>query len=326
MESSWVSEVPSRVLIVDDNRQNVELLRTYISAEGHEVDEAFDGEEALEKVAQNPPDLILLDIMMPKLNGYDVCSRLKSDDKTRFIPIIMVTALSDLEDKIKGLDAGTDDFISKPFNRYELLARVRSLLRIRHYYADLDHSQDIIITLALAVEAKDPYTRGHSERVADFAQKFARILGLSPKDQDLVHRAGLLHDIGKIGVSESYLHKPGPLSSEEREIIRDHPVRGEAICRPLKSLKHLLPAIRHHHERYNGTGYPDGLKGEEIPLMARILAIADIYDALTSDRPYRVGLPNERALDILKSEADQNYWDPRLVEVLVDSMKEKGRL
>ncbi|MDH4099395.1 MAG: response regulator [Nitrospirota bacterium] len=326
MESSWVSEVPSRILIVDDNRQNVELLKTYISAEGYEVDEAYDGEEALSKVTENPPDLILLDIMMPKVNGYDVCARLKADEKTRFIPVIMVTALSDLEDKIKGLDAGTDDFISKPFNRHELLARVRSLLRIRHYYADLDHSQDIIITLALAVEAKDPYTRGHSERVADFAQKLAKALGLSVKDQDIVHKAGLLHDIGKIGVSESYLHKPGPLSREEREIIRDHPVRGEAICQPLKSLKHLLPAIRHHHERYNGTGYPDGLKGEEIPLMARILAIADIYDALTSDRPYRVGLPNDKAMDILKSEADQQYWDPAIVHVLVDCIKEKGRL
>lgn len=326
MQNGWVSEIPSRVLIVDDNVQNVELLRTYISAEGYEVDEAFDGEEALVKVAANPPDLILLDVMMPKLNGYDVCSQIKKDEKTRFIPIIMVTALSELEDKIKGLDAGTDDFISKPFNRYELLARVRSLLRIRHYYADLDHSQDIIITLALAVEAKDPYTRGHSERVADYARRLAKALGLPFKDQDLVHRAGLLHDIGKIGVSETYLHKPGPLSGEEREIIRDHPVRGEAICRPLKSLRHLLPAIRHHHERFNGTGYPDGLKGEEIPLSARILAVADIYDALTSDRPYRVGLPQERALDILKTEADQRHWDSHLVDVFINHMKGKESL
>lgn len=322
MQNRWDQEISSRVLIVDDNPQNIELLRTYLQAEGYETDEALDGEEALAAIERNEPDLVLLDVMMPKLNGYEVCERLKANEKTRFIPVVMVTALSEMEDKIRGLEVGTDDFLSKPFNRHELLARVRSLLRIRHYYADLDHSQDIIITLALAVEAKDPYTRGHSERVADYAGKLARLAGLAPREQKNIYRAGLLHDIGKIGVSEAYLHKPGPLSVDEQEIVRDHPVRGEQICKPLKSLKHILPAIRHHHERYNGKGYPDGLKGEDIPLEARILAVADIYDALTSDRPYRVGLPTERALDILQAEADQDNWDPHLVAIFVNYLRE----
>lgn len=306
----------SKVLIVDDNPLNVELLEAYLSSSGYEIYIADNGAAALEQVEKHFPDLILLDVMMPQIDGYEVCHRLKNDEKTRLIPIIMLTALHDIQDKIKGIEAGADDFISKPFNNIELLTRVRSLLRIKHLNDELESIENIIYSLATIIEAKDPYTRGHSERVAIYAERLARELGLSEEDQKTLRRAGLLHDIGKIGIPSLILNKPSELSNEEFTEVNKHSVISELIIKPLKSAQAILPAIRHHHERWDGSGIPDGLSGESIPLFARILMVADIYDALTTDRPYRGRLTQEKATSLLIQESGR-VCDPHVTDVFL---------
>ena len=314
-------ELKHKILVVDDNIANVELLEAYLMASDYDVIKAFDGQQGLDAAFSEDPDLILLDIMMPKLDGYEVCKMVKANEKTRFTPIVMITALSELEAKIKGLDVGADDFLSKPFNKLELLARVRSLLRIKNLHDDLDSSENIIFTLALALEAKDPYTGGHSERVADIAKGIAIEMGLPEEVQNKIHKAGILHDIGKIGVKESILNKEGRLDTEEYEEVVNHPALGANICEPLRSLTDVIPMIRHHHEKFNGTGHPDGLVGKDIPLGARIMAIADTFDAMTSVRPYRKALENEAALRIMESEMDAGQWDPEILKVFIDSKR-----
>ena len=309
-----------RILVIDDNVTNVELLEAYLCAADYEVLTANNGHAGLEMAIKEDPDLLLLDIMMPGLDGYQVCTQLKNNEKTRFIPIIMITALTEIEDKIKGLNAGADDFLSKPFNKHELMARVRSLLRIKSLHDDLDSSEDIILTLALALEAKDPYTKGHSERVATLATNLAKNIGLSDRVQDRIHKAGILHDIGKIGVSGKVLSKKGALQSNEYEDVIAHPSMGATICQPLKSLSDIIPMIKHHHERYDGNGKPDGLAGNEIPLGARIISIADAYDAMTSTRPYRKAMAKKVALRIFEKEINNGQWDQELVTHFIKIM------
>jgi len=309
-----------KILVIDDNVTNVELLDAYLCAADYEVITAFDGQTGLDIAFAEIPDLVLLDIMMPELDGYQVCTQLKNNEITRFIPIIMITALTDIEDKIKGLNAGADDFLSKPFNKHELMARVRSLLRIKSLHDDLDSSEDIILTLALALEAKDPYTKGHSERVAALATNLAKTIGLSERAQDRIHKAGILHDIGKIGVSGKVLSKQGALKEDEYRDVIAHPSMGATICQPLKSLADIIPMIKHHHERYDGNGKPDGLTGDNIPLGARIISVADTYDAMTSTRPYRKAMEKEVALEIFKNEIDKGQWDQELVAHFIDMM------
>lgn len=309
-----------KILVIDDNITNVELLDAYLCAANYEVLIAHNGKTGLDIALAETPDLVLLDIMMPELDGYEVCRLLKNDEKTRFIPIIMITALTDIEDKIEGLNAGADDFLSKPFNKHELMARVRSLLRIKSLHDDLDSSEDIILTLALALEAKDPYTKGHSERVAKLATDLAKVIGLSERAQDRIHKAGILHDIGKIGVSGKVLSKTSALKEDEYRDVIAHPSMGATICQPLKSLSDIIPMIKHHHERYDGKGNPDGLAGEEIPLGARIISVADTYDAMTSTRPYRKAMEKEVALTIFKNEIDKGQWDKELVTHFIEMM------
>jgi len=313
----------NKVLVVDDNPSNRELLEAYLAPEGYEVIFAENGREALDRVHAEEPDIVLLDIMMPGVDGYEVCSRLKSSEQTRFIPVVMVTALKEMEDKVRALDVGADDFLTKPVQKVELLARVRSLIRVKHLHDDLESNQSVLFSLASAVEAKDPYTHGHSERVASYAVALAATVGIAPSQQQLLRKACLLHDIGKIGVPEAILRKEGPLTTLERILIQDHPVIGERICRPLKSALNYLPVIRHHHERWDGKGYPDGLAGRAIPFEARITAIADTYDALRSDRPYRKGKPPGEALRIISEEAGRQF-DPLLVPRFVELMREGG--
>jgi len=310
-----------KILVVDDNITNVELLDAYLCAADYEVITAHDGHSGLDMAFSEDPDLLLLDVMMPGLDGYQVCAQLKTSEKTRLIPIIMITALTDIEDKIKGLNAGADDFISKPFNKHELMARVRSLLRIKSLHDDLDSSEDIILTLALALEAKDPYTKGHSERVAALAADLAKAIGLSDRAQDRIHKAGILHDIGKIGVSGKVLSKNSTLKSDEYDAIITHPSIGATICQPLKSLADIIPMIKYHHERYDGNGKPDGLVGDKIPLGARIISIADTYDAMTSTRPYRKAMKKEVALTVFEREINNGQWDQTLVTHFINLMK-----
>lgn len=308
-----MSRDKSLILVVDDSEQNREILKAYLENENYKVEFAFDGIEGLEKVKNTSPDLILLDILMPRMDGFRVCSTLKNNRETRLIPVIMVTALNEKKDRIRGIEAGSDDFVSAPFDKDELLARVRSLLKMKKFSDQLDDAEKVIIALAKAVEAKDAYTKGHVDRVASFASKLAKEAGLPDEEQHTLYMGGMLHDIGKIGVSDSILNKPGRLTDEEFEIIRKHPLIGEEICKPLNSISPFISIIKHHHEKLDGSGYPDSLKGDEIPVPARIMAIVDVYDALTSDRPYRKGMDREKALGILTEEADRGWWDKNLL-------------
>ena len=313
---------PPKVLIVDDNTANVELLKVQLKPYNYQLETAYDGDEALEKTRAWHPDLILLDLMMPKKSGYEVCQILKNDKSYCLIPIIIITALRELQDKIKAIEAGADDFLIKPFNKIELVTRVSSLLRLKALYDDLDSSENILYSMVHMLEERDVYTRGHSERVAHFSLKVAEKIGLSEKEIDYIRRGSLLHDIGKIGIREHILTKPGPLTPEETEHINTHPLRGYEICKHLKSLIPTLPIIRHHHERYDGGGYPDRLKGEDIHLFARIVALTDTYDATTSNRPYRRGLSAMEALKIIDKERLSGQWDPRLITPFLEVMKE----
>ncbi len=306
-----------RILIVDDNATNIELIRRQLQANSYTFEEAMNGHDALEKIRSWKPDLVLLDLMMPVMSGYEVCKIVKADKELRFIPVIVITALSELDDKLKAIDMGADDFLLKPFNKLELATRIRSLLRLKALYDDLDSSENILFSLARALEAKDQYTRGHSERVARYSRLLARAVGLSQIEQEQIWRGGLLHDIGKIGIKEAVLHKTGPLTPEEMEHIRTHPLKGFEICSSLKSLVPSLSVIKNHHERYDGCGHPDCFEGETIPLFARIASIADTFDAMTTDRPYRRGMHYEQAVMILDREKESGQWDPRLISEFV---------
>ena len=310
------------ILVVDDTALNRQFLLDELTDEGYTVVTAADGVEALERVAENPPDLILLDVMMPRMDGYEVCRHLKSDNRTILIPVVMVTALTAVQERIKGLEVGADDFLSKPYNRLELLTRVRSLLKLKRHTDELENAETVLLTLALSVEAKDPYTNGHCDRLVRYSVALGMRLGLATDQLKALHRGGILHDLGKIGVPDSILLKPGPLNDAERAVIREHPAIGERICSPLKTLRQVLPIIRHHHERWDGSGYPDGLKGEGIPLSARIMQTVDIYDALTTVRPYKPAYNSEQACNIMRQETAKGWWDPQLIDTFVGLVHE----
>ncbi len=313
----------SRVLVVDDETAIRKGLVYLLHKEGYEVLEAANGREALSLVFRERPDLVLLDLMLPLVNGHAVCRELKSREDTRLIPIVMITANHSQEEKLKAIEAGADDFLNKPINLPELRVRLRSLLRMKHLNDMLDSNETVIAAMANAIEAKDRYTEGHNERVAAFAVALARAAGLSQREQELVRMAGILHDVGKIGVPDQVLNKPGVLSEEEFRCIHEHPVHGGRILEPLQSLREVREVVLYHHERFDGRGYPEGLAGEGIPLYARIVAIADSYDAMTSDRPYRAGLTREEALNELLAKAGE-MWDPELVTIFVELARDGG--
>lgn len=305
------------ILIVDDIEAHAELMEAFLITEGYKVQATTDIQEAIRLTENLSPDLAILDVMMPGINGYDLCKKLKSIAAKRFFPIILLTGLDQLEDKITGIEAGADDFFSKPFNKIEFTTKIRSLLKLKKLQDDLDHSEDIILTLAVAIEAKDPYTKGHSERVSNLSKKLAKFIGLSEGESITIKKAATLHDIGKIGLREDILHKKEPLHENELELLMRHPVIGENICNPLHSLKQILPGIRYHHERWDGKGYPDKLKGEEIPIIARIISVIDSFDAIVSERPYRRSHNTNEALNLMNTEKSSGQWDPWLIERFV---------
>lgn len=315
-----------KILIVDDNKVNVELIRAQLKPYNYNIHVAYDGEEAMEKIDKNPPDIVLLDLMMPKISGYEVCRYIKQNKNTQFIPVIIITALQELEDKIKAIELGADDFLVKPFNKLELTTRIKSLLHMKSLHDDLETSENILFSLAEALEAKDVYTRGHSDRVAKIATFVAEEMAFPRRDVEILRKGGLLHDIGKIGVKEDILLKPGRLSEEEMKHVQLHPKIGFDICSPLKSLEDALPCIRSHHERFDGEGYPDGLKAEEIPLKGQIMAIADAYDAMVTDRPYRKAMTKDVAAKIFEDEINNGQWNPEIVRVFLKVVKEGKKL
>ena len=316
--------VPS-VLVVDDSSANRELIEACLADVECRVRLAPDGASALAAIEAAAPDLVLLDVQMPGMDGYTVCKRIKANPGLRLVPVVMITALDRSEDRILALDAGADDFMSKPVERLELVARVRSALRLKSVYDRLDSAEQVIFSLAAAVEAKDSYTERHTNRVAESARHLGLRLGLPDEDLDALYRGGIIHDIGKIGVPDAVLLKPGPLNANEVVLMRAHPEIGENIVRPLRSGSDLLPIIRHHHEAYDGRGYPDGLAGTAIPLLARIVAVCDAFDALTNDRPYRARLSERDAIAILSGGAGRQ-WDPQLVSLLTGEIPAIHRL
>jgi putative two-component system response regulator len=303
-----------RILIVDDESVARMALATLLRREGFDVRDVSDGAAALAECASFRPDLILLDILMPGVDGFEVCRRIKATPETRLTPVVLITGLSATEDRIKGINAGADDFLSKPIDFNELLARTRSLLRLKQFTDELENAEGVLFSLAQSIEARDPYTSGHCERLAEMSTRMGEKLGLPEEDIKALRRAGTVHDIGKVVVPDAILLKPGPLSAAETETMRKHPVVGERICAPLRTFRLVLPIIRHHHERHDGSGYPDGLRGDEIPLTASILQLADVYDALTTDRPYRKASPSEVALQIIDKEASRGWWNRKLFD------------
>jgi putative two-component system response regulator len=306
-----------KVLVVDDLRSNRELLEGRLADLGYDVREAKDGIEALEAVAAEEPDLILLDIDMPRLDGIAVCEQLKAHPIRRLIPIVILTASSDRDTKLRGIAAGADDYLSKPFDAKELLIRTKVLLRQRELNQRLDATEGVLFALARAVEARDRHTIHHAERVGRYAEAIGGAHGLGSEDCELLYQGGVLHDLGKIAIPDAILLKPGPLTNEEFAVMKSHSVEGERICLSLRSVSHYLPLIRHHHERVDGAGYPDHLVGSDIPLGARIAAISDGWDAMVSDRPYRAGLGEDEALRRLRQGAG-TQWDAGLVRTFVD--------
>ncbi len=306
----------ARILVVEDDASLRALLSALLEREGFEVITANDGEAGLRAVAEHEPEVLVLDVGLPRIDGLEVTRRLRAKRATRTLPVILVTARASIDDMVAGLDAGADDFIGKPFKRPELLARVRSAVRMRRATLGMETAQSVVATLANAVEAKDLVTEEHCERLALVAASLGQRLGLEVDEREAITYGALLHDVGKIGVPEAILSKPGPLTEEEWVVLRRHPEIGERICRPLGLSRLFSPIVRHHHEHWDGTGYPDGARGDAIPIGARIVGLADAFDAMTHDRPYRRALPIPAALDELRRHAGRQF-DPDLVEPFI---------
>ncbi len=307
------------VLVVDDGEANRELIEACLAGIDCEVRTAADGPSALSTIQECRPDLVLLDVQMPGMDGYEVCRRIKSSAATRLVPVVMITSLDRTADRVLALESGADDYMTKPVDRVELVARARAALRLKTVYDSLDSAEHVIFSLAAAVEAKDPFTEAHTQRVAASARAVGARLGLGADDLDALYRGGLIHDIGKIGIPDKILLKPGPLDAEEQITIRTHTLIGETIVAPLRSATRLLPIVRNHHEHFDGSGYPDRLAGAAIPLLARIVAVCDAFDALVNDRPYRKRQTLDEALATLRA-GRARQWDPEIVDALVEEI------
>lgn len=320
------SPIPSagRILVADDVAANRELIVTLLRRDGYTVDTVNDGAAALAALEREVPDLVITDVMMPHVDGFELCRHVKSAAATRLIPVVIVTALDQREDRLKGINAGADDFLTKPLDALELRARVGSLVRLKRYTDDLDSAESVILSLALTVEARDAYTGGHCERMAAYAAAFGAHLGRPEEDVAALRRGGYLHDVGKVGIPDAILFKPGRLTPEEFDVIKRHTTIGEALCGNLRILRAVRPIVRSHHEKDDGTGYPDGLRGGEIPPLAEIMGIVDVYDALTTDRVYRAAMARDDACAELRAEAARGWRRRELVEEFI-AMVQSGR-
>ena len=321
-----ISRRKPSILVVDDHPENAMELSELLSTRGYRTVSAQDAAAAEIEIRRAPPDLILLDVIMPGKTGYELCRQLKDDPLTRLIPIVMITGLSAHEDRLLGIEAGADDFLSKPINPEELFARVRSLLKLKEFTDELETAESVICTLGLSVESRDPYTEGHCERLARYASEMGRHLNLDQDSIVALRRGGYLHDLGKIAVPDEILKKGSNLTPAEWEIMKKHPVTGETICRPLKSLRLVLPIIRSHHEHSDGSGYPDGLRGDEIPLLPRILQVVDVYDALRTARPYKPAMSHEQAVVTMREESRSRLWDHELVAEFFRMLDKRGQV
>lgn len=308
---------PRRVLVVDDSPPFADAVRRLLAMEGFVADVVHDSDAVESAIAQFAPDVILLDVELPGASGYDICRRLKRNEVTRLIPVVLLTGLVGREHRLAGIEAGADDFLTKPFDSSELTARVRSLSRLKRYTDELESAESVIVSLALTVEARDAYTEGHCDRLSSYAVGLGKAIGLSSDELWALRKGGLLHDVGKVGIPDAILLKQGRLTADEYEIVKAHTVIGERLCGGLRSLAPVRPIIRQHHERLDGRGYPDGLKGSEVSLLAQITGVVDAFDAMTTDRPYRAALALDRAFEELRSDAARGAMDATLVEQFI---------
>jgi len=312
-------ESRARVLVVEDDLANRVLLSRLLQRGGYDVTAVVDGPAALDEVLASKADVVLLDVGLPGIDGLEVCRRLRAQPATRMLPIILLTGRSSVEDVVEGLDAGADDFVAKPYEIDVLFARIRSSLRLRAALAEMEAAHGVVAALANAVEAKDVTTESHCQRLAGYAGRLAQSIGLDGPELRAVTYGALLHDVGKIGIAESILNKPGPLTDAEWAEMRRHPEIGAEICAPLTSSRLFVPIIRGHHERWDGRGYPDGLRGERIPLGARIVGLVDAFDAMVNDRPYRAARTPKDAIRELRAEAGRQFDGdlvPRFVAII----------
>lgn len=316
----------STILVVEDDHAMRKVLQEHLTTLGYRIVAAASTEAALEVLDGTAPDLILTDVHMPGMSGIELCRHVKGDPRFQLTPVILLTAVTDLDARVAGLAAGADDFFAKPFDFVELRTRVAALLRVKSLLDQLERAEGVITALGLTIEARDPYTAGHCERLAGYAVALGQAVGVDEPTLRALRLGGFLHDLGKIAVPDTILLKPGPFDPAERKRIQVHPVVGADLVRGLKTLDDVRPLIRHHHERWDGSGYPDGLRGEAIPLGARIMAVVDVYDALRSERPYKGPLPHAEAVEILLREAEAGFWDPRITAAFLEVLKAMPRL
>ena len=306
------------VLIVDDEDGIRRLLDRLLTAEGYDVQIAHDGPSALARAAAASPDIVLLDVSMPgPLDGLDVCRRLRNDPRTRLTPVVIITAHTDRDQRLQSIEAGADDFMTKPLDCGQLLARLRYSTRLKHYTDDLDSAASILMTLASMIEARDGQGEGHCYRMANYAMRLGRALRLSEAEIQTLYRGGFLHDIGMLAIPDSVVRKIGPLEPAEFALVMSHTTIGDELCSHLHSLDTVRPIVRHHHERLDGTGYPDGLRGDEVPLLAQIVAIVDAHEALTTDSPYQTARPASHAAEVLRYQVARGWRNREIVETFV---------
>lgn len=311
-----------RVLIADDDAGVRSVLSRTLGIAGAEVRTVEDGASAIRAAHEWNPDTILLDASMPDMSGFDVCRRLKADAATRLTPVIIITGLDTRDDRRRVLEAGGDGFVPKPFDRAELFARVRSAARTKQATDQLARADAELVLMARSIEAKDPDTLGHCERISDHCARLGARIGMSEGEIEALRLSGIMHDIGKAAVPDAVLQKPSPLNDAEWHLVRAHPVEGERLCSDAPTLRPVLPIIRHHHEKMDGSGYPDGLAGHAIPKSARVLQICDVYDALTTARRYRWAESPEGALGIIESEVQRGWWDPVIFSAFRELVRE----
>lgn len=304
----------AEILVVDDDLVIAILVQRILEGDGHHVCVASDGQACLDMVAEAQPDLIVLDLEMPRMSGLDVCFRLKQAPVTRHLPILILTGRDARDARVPAWELGADEYLTKPPRPQDLVARCRSLLRTKRLIDELDSAEEVVFAFARTVEAKSRYTLGHSERVGQYALALGAEVGLTREETDILWRGAVLHDIGKISIPDAILDKPEKLTADESEVVKQHPLEGFRILEGLKSIQAVLPLVRWHHERLDGGGYPDGLRGDRIPLLVRIMSVADVFDAVSSERPFRPALPEAKCFEILKSDAADGGLDAGLVE------------
>jgi putative two-component system response regulator len=313
-----------RVLLGDSDQAEGAMLAELLTGAGFTVDLSRDGTSVLTALVNRPPDVLLVDVDLPGPSGLEVCRRVRQNATTRLLPIILMSAPEAHDDRIEALEAGADDVLSKPVDTRELLARARALLRMKQYTDDLDSASAILTTLASMIEGRDGNAAGHCSRMANYATALGRALGVSESEQQVLYRGAFLHDVGMLAISDFVLRKPGPLSPDEFELVKSHTILGDELCANLRSLQAVRPIVRWHHERLDGTGYPDGLRGDQIPLSAQIVGIVDVFEAVTNERPYQRKRTGDEALELLRAEVARGWRRADLIEPFAALMQQRA--